>query len=141
MPDKFFIDTNILIYSFLENDQKRHDAAVQFLAGLLTKEVVISTQVMSEVYSALSKNRIRHELIASFLVELEENMNVCPVILDTVKRCLLVKEKYSYSYWDSLILASALENNCAVVFSEDMQHGQTIEQSLVIMNPFLALDR
>lgn len=136
MPDKVFIDTNILIYSFLDNDQKRHEAAVQLLSSLLEKEVFISTQVMSEVYSALSKNRIQHEAIASFLSELEENMNIAPVSLGTVKRCLLLKKKYSYSYWDSLILASALENGCAVVCSEDMQHGQAIEQSLMIMNPF-----
>ncbi|CAK8712602.1 MAG: hypothetical protein CDV28_1094 [Candidatus Electronema aureum] len=43
MPDKVFIDTNILIYSFLDNDQKRHEAAVQLLSSLLEKEVFIST--------------------------------------------------------------------------------------------------
>ncbi|CAK8712607.1 MAG: PIN domain-containing protein [Candidatus Electronema aureum] len=91
---------------------------------------------MSEVYSALSKNKIQHETIASFLSDLEENMNIASVSLGTVKRCLLLKKKYSYSYWDSLILASALENGCAVVCSEDMQHGQEIEQSFVIMHPF-----
>jgi predicted nucleic acid-binding protein len=136
MPDKVFIDTNILIYSFLDNDEKRHEAAVQLLSSLLEKEVFISTQVMSEVYSALSKNRIQHEVIAKFLSELEENMNIASVNLGTVKKCLFLKKKYSYSYWDSLILASALEHGCAVVCSEDMQHGQEIEQSLVIMNPF-----
>jgi len=50
---------------------------------------------------------------------------------------LLIKEKYHYSWWDSLILTSALENNCKIVYSEDMQHGQIIENTLKIVNPFL----
>jgi predicted nucleic acid-binding protein len=50
---------------------------------------------------------------------------------------LLLKEKYHYSWWDSLVLASALENGCQIVYSEDMQHEQVIEDSLKIINPFL----
>ena len=46
------------------------------------------------------------------------------------------KEKYAYSYWDSLILASALENNCPIIYTEDMQSGQIIEDSLKIINPY-----
>jgi len=56
---------------------------------------------------------------------------------NTVKRAFYIKEKYLYSWWDSLILASALENNCEMVYSEDMQHNQIIENTLKIVNPFL----
>jgi predicted nucleic acid-binding protein len=63
-------------------------------------------------------------------------MNIQPICFDTVKKCLSLKKKYFYSYWDSLILASSLESGCTVVYSEDMQHGQVIEQTLTIMNPF-----
>lgn len=56
--------------------------------------------------------------------------------LQTVFGAWKLKEKYKYSYWDSLILSAALENSCSVILSEDMQHEQVIENSLQIMNPF-----
>jgi predicted nucleic acid-binding protein len=43
-----------------------------------------------------------------------------------------------YSYWDSLILAVALENNCSILYTEDMQDGQMIDDKLRILNPFAA---
>ncbi len=63
-------------------------------------------------------------------------MNIQPIYFDTVKKYLSLKKKYLYSYWDSLILASSLESKCNIVYSEDMQHRQVIEQTLTIMNPF-----
>ena len=54
----------------------------------------------------------------------------------TIKLCWKVSRKYSYSYWDSLIIASALESNCSILYTEDMQDGQIIEDRLRIMNPF-----
>ncbi|MEI6154767.1 MAG: DNA-binding protein, partial [Deltaproteobacteria bacterium] len=44
--------------------------------------------------------------------------------------------KYQYSYYDSLIISSALEKKCQILYSEDMQDGQTIEKTLKIVNPF-----
>ncbi|MDR0516641.1 MAG: PIN domain-containing protein [Fibromonadaceae bacterium] len=54
----------------------------------------------------------------------------------TVKKSLALNERYGYSYYDCLIIASALESNCKYLFSEDMQHGQIIENTLKIVNPF-----
>jgi predicted nucleic acid-binding protein len=45
--------------------------------------------------------------------------------------------KYQFSYWDSLILAAALESGCIWLYSEDLQDGQQIENTLTIRNPFL----
>jgi len=45
-------------------------------------------------------------------------------------------EKYKYQYYDSLIIATAIENGCSILYSEDMQHNQNIENKLVIVNPF-----
>jgi len=137
MTEKIFIDTNILVYAFLKNDTVRHDLAVKLMSEIIGAEIFVSIQVMSEIYAALSKNGVGHEEIAEYLSELEERMNIQPIYFDTVKKCLSLKKKYSYSYWDSLILSSSLESGCTVVYSEDMQHGQVIEQTLTIMNPFL----
>jgi len=137
MTGRVFFDTNILVYAFLENDKTRHDIAVKLLYEMIGKEVFISIQVMSEIYSALAKNRINRDAITEYLYQLEEDMNICSINLDTIKKCLFLKKKYVYSYWDSLILVSSLESGCTVVYFEDMQHRQVIEQSLTIMNPFL----
>ena len=56
---------------------------------------------------------------------------------ESEQKCLMeLIEKYQYSYWDSLLLASSLENKCSIIYSEDMQHEQIIEKKLKIINPF-----
>jgi predicted nucleic acid-binding protein len=57
---------------------------------------------------------------------------------NTIKKALALNERYEYSYYDCLIIASSLEAGCKYLFSEDMQHGQIIENSLKIINPFVA---
>jgi predicted nucleic acid-binding protein len=53
----------------------------------------------------------------------------------SVDKVLSVANQYKYSYWDSLIIASALENKCKILYTEDMQDGQIIEGKLKIENP------
>jgi len=55
---------------------------------------------------------------------------------DTVLTALDFHEKYRYSYYDSLMLAAAIESKCTYIFSEDMSDGQTIEEKLTIRNIF-----
>lgn len=136
MTEKIFIDTNILVYAFLKNDRVRHDTVVKLMSEIIGAEVFVSIQVVSEIYASLSKNGVEHESITKYLSEIEEKMNIQPICFDTIKKCLSLKKKYSYSYWDSLILASAIESECSFVYSEDMQHRQVIEQTLTIINPF-----
>ena len=47
-----------------------------------------------------------------------------------------IKKRYKFSCWDSLIITSALENNCSILYSEDMQHSQVIENNLEVINSF-----
>jgi predicted nucleic acid-binding protein len=54
-----------------------------------------------------------------------------------IERALMIAETYKYSYFDSLIIASALEHHCRTLYSEDLQHGQIIEGTLTIQNPFV----
>ena len=136
MPDSLFIDTNILVYALLEHEQARHDQAVALLTAMIGQEVFVSTQVLSEVYVALAKNGIEHDAIAQYLNELEERCKLATKDFQTITRCLALKKRYDFSYWDSLILAAALECGCATLYSEDMQHGQVIERTLTIRNPF-----
>jgi len=60
------------------------------------------------------------------------------VLLDKpdIEKALNIAMQYKFSYWDSLIIASALKNNCGILYTEDMQDGQVIEEGLTIKNPF-----
>jgi predicted nucleic acid-binding protein len=59
--------------------------------------------------------------------------------IDTLQvlQALEINAKYNYSYWDSLIIATALLSDCSIIYSEDMQHNQLVENKVRILNPFL----
>ena len=142
MNDKVFIDTNVFVYAYLENPKKKEDydkhlKAKELLRSFTTDDIVfISTQVCNEYYSALLKNKIDNSDIQSSLHSLIQMVNVAAISKDTVLQSFEIKNRYSFSYWDSLILSSALENGCTVIYSEDMQDGQLIDGVLRIVNPF-----
>jgi predicted nucleic acid-binding protein len=96
----------------------------------------ISTQVLGEFYSAMGKYGRAHAEIFRMVDEMIRHTNVAVVTLATVKSGLALIERYGYSYWDSLLLATAVENHCEILYSEDMQHNQLVEGKLKILNPF-----
>jgi predicted nucleic acid-binding protein len=59
-----------------------------------------------------------------------------PITLDTHREASAIAEKYGYRIYDALIVASALEARCTILYSEDMQDGQVIDRRLTIRNPF-----
>lgn len=61
-----------------------------------------------------------------------------PISAETVRRALHVGERYGFSYFDALIIASARLAGCKMLYSEDLQHRQILDDELVILNPFLA---
>ena len=77
-----------------------------------------------------------HSRIKECITDLSIYANIKSISFDTVKSAFYIKERYNYSWWDSLVLASALENDCKIIYSEDMRHGQVIENTLEILNPF-----
>jgi predicted nucleic acid-binding protein len=137
MSDKVFIDTNIFVYAKLitDKDKTKHLLARSFLESL-QNGVVVSTQVLSEFASVLIKHRILDNDIQVAISAIAENSVVSPVSLNTLKEAWKIKTRYQFSYWDSLIVASALENQCTTLFTEDLQHNQVIEEKLCIKNPF-----
>jgi len=62
--------------------------------------------------------------------------NVAILNVETVINALKIKQKYQYSYYDSLIISTALQNDCNILYSEDMHNHHLIENKLTIINPF-----
>ncbi|OGI24857.1 MAG: hypothetical protein A2287_08395 [Candidatus Melainabacteria bacterium RIFOXYA12_FULL_32_12] len=139
MKDKVFIDSNIFIYAFLEgteNNEKRLKT-IQFLQSLEDKTIVVSTQVLGEIYNTLNhKYKIKREDVIKKLDILSETALVKPLTIDTVKKCWDITLKHNYSYYDSLILASAIEHGCSFIYTEDMKNEHIVENSK-ILNPYI----
>jgi predicted nucleic acid-binding protein len=76
---------------------------------------------------------------ASTLLHAKSLMEACEVHAITnqvLNRALVITERYGYSIFDSMIIASALDAGCAILYTEDMHHEQQIENKLTIINPF-----
>jgi len=131
---RYFVDTNIFAYAHLYNDLEKYEKAnFLFEKTLSGKRIIISVQVVNEFYSVMSKYNYSHSQIVEFIKDISIFANIKNMSFNTVKRAFYIKEKYLYSWWDSLILASALENHCEIVYSEDMQNGQIIENGLNLL--------
>ena len=134
MPDRTFIDTNILIY-FISNEKKKKLRAKEIIFS--NQEVYISAQVISEFISVcLSKKLLSIAEITPLIDNFLSALRFSSVEESTIKKALQIKQDYNFSYWDSLVIASAIENNCSILYTEDMQDGQIICDSVTIINPF-----
>ncbi|MDR0515687.1 MAG: PIN domain-containing protein [Fibromonadaceae bacterium] len=136
--DCVFLDTNILIYAHSRDDEQKFKIT-EFLLDEKLKDsrIFVSVQIVNEFYSVMSKYKMPHSRIKECVKDLSLYANIKSISFDTVKSAFYIKKKYHYSWWDSLVLASALENDCKIIYSEDMQHGQVIENTLEIVNPFI----
>lgn len=135
MRDKVFIDTNVLLYLYdLDNEKKRR--AKDILKG----NHCISTQVLNEFSNiSIKKLKLNHDDLSKNLKKIIEKTAVFVFNEDTILNAIDIREKYKFQYYDSLIITTALENRCTILYSEDMQHGQIIEGELKIINPFREL--
>lgn len=137
MPAKVFVDSNIWLYSLIQSgNNDRHQQAVDFLIQM--DRPVINSQVIREVCSNLKKKtNIPEEQLCTLIHGFYQD---CNVVHSNASQHLLasrLRKSFSFSYWDSLIVATALDSNCDLLYSEDMQHGQVIEGKLTILNPLL----
>lgn len=136
MQDKVFLDTNILVYTYSSTEPEKQKAAQQCMTRY-EKNSWISTQVLNELNNVLyRKFSLSYDDILSVMSEIESYFQITTVSPQTIRQALLIGERYRYSYFDSLILASALEQDCSILFSEDMQNGQLVLGRLSIVNPF-----
>ena len=133
MPAKVFIDTNIVIYSLGSSSPK-----AALAAPLFAHQPTLSTQVLSETANvALKKLAMPLSETSKLLAMLEATCKVEIITPATIQRALDIAERYGFSWFDSLIVATALDAGCDLLYTEDLQHGQIIEGKLTVTNPFL----
>jgi predicted nucleic acid-binding protein len=140
MSNKIFIDSNLWIYAFVAADNvSKRDACIVMLESLYQEQIIIvSTQVVNEVHwNLMRKYHIPDEEVKRMIdTGLLEISKLSVITQSTYDYAFSLRQKRGISFWDSLIVASALENHCSVLYTEDLQHNQLIENSLKIVNPF-----
>jgi predicted nucleic acid-binding protein len=115
---KVLLDTNILIYIFSKDE---HEKRKQTISRVNNYERFVSTQILPEFCSvSIRKLKMDTLQVDKAINEICWNTGLIMVDLATVKLGIYIKNKYHYSYYDSLIIASALESNCEFLLSEDM---------------------
>ncbi|MDT9190580.1 MULTISPECIES: PIN domain-containing protein [Limnospira] len=142
MSDKaLFIDSNIWLYRFLANQDSnpQEDARKRQIAVSLTNQegIVVSTQVINEICSVLKRKvNFDETQISQLIEEFEQQCQVIDVTTSILKKASQLRMNYNLSFWDGLIVASALSSNANILYSEDMQDGLIVESQLTIINPF-----
>jgi len=133
MMNNFAVDTNIFLH--LRNTdspkkQKKANDLIDFLP-------VVSTQVISEYLNASKRLlKLPKEMILDICMGDLEGCNIRPVTFPTLQLARKLISKYDFQLFDSIIVASSLEAGCEILYSEDFQHNQVIENRLKIVNPF-----
>lgn len=134
-----FIDSNIWLYRFIINPRDTNAILKQQIATNITnsQNILISTQVVNEVCSNLiRKAGFNNSQIQILVEELALNCEILPVSLETLQSAVKLRAQYLLSFWDSLIVASAVLGGASILYSEDMQDGLILENTLQILNPF-----
>lgn len=139
-PDeRFFLDTNVLIYVFDRSAPDKQRVAEQLVRqGLATGQGTISVQVVQEFLHAARRKfqrpmtlDERREHLQTVLAPLCQHF---PTI-SSYDHALLLTEETGYSFYDALILTAAIESGCATLLTEDLQHDRVV-QGVRIVNPF-----
>ena len=127
-----FTDTNIAVYALLPGPKA--DRALAVLS-----DATISVQVLNEFANvALRKLSLSAADLALKIVELRSQVSVIAIMDESTHDLAReIADRYRLSFYDCLIVASALLSDCDTLYSEDMQHGLVIEGRLTIIDPFV----
>lgn len=130
---KHFLDSNVVLY-LLSADAAKADSA----EALLKTYPVISVQVLNEVTNVCQRKlQMSWDEIAQFLELVRSFCRVVPLTETIHDQARWMAEQHRLSFYDACIVVAAASANCSALYSEDMDHGQILEDSLTIRNPFV----
>jgi predicted nucleic acid-binding protein len=137
MSDKYFVDTNILMYAHDTSAGAKHERAKALVEDLWRQRSgVVSTQVLQELCVNLRRKaghpvdlRTAREIVADYL-----SWDVVTNTGESILEALQVEEHYQISFWDALVVQAAEASGAAVLYSEDLSDGQTY-RGVRVVNP------
>ena len=132
-----FFDTNIFVYAVVQDDPRSEKAE-----ELIAEGGMVSVQVLNEFVDVVRRKARMPWNEVRFAIENIKALcpDPLPITFDTHRAAVAIAERYGYRIYDALIVASALEARCTILYSEDMQDGQVIDRRLTIRNPFRLTD-
>ena len=133
-----FFDTNLLVYAHdPRHAAKREVARALADEAMSTGGFVVSTQVLAEFYSTTVRRRLLAPGDALKLIRIWSEHDVVAHTPDLIVRGIALHQDHTLSIWDAFIVQAALDAQCDVLLTEDMQHGRRFGE-LEIRNPFMA---
>jgi len=134
MNGDMFVDTNVLVYA-IGNDPVRTPCARKLLLAERSA-LHLSTQVLGEfIHVCVRKGFLGKQDAVAVARDYMATIKCHAITERMVERAMELYVTHSFSYWDALIVAAALEANCAVLYTEDLQPGQIIDGKLLVTNP------
>jgi predicted nucleic acid-binding protein len=138
---RVFIDSTSFLYTRDRDERPKGDVIAAWLAALVEHQAgVTNLQVLNEVVSVITRKRARFAGLDPFFEADEAStFGAAPLTQEAAFVARAIYARYGFSWWDCLLLASALELGCTHFLSEDMQDGQRVDndsQSLTLVNPF-----
>jgi predicted nucleic acid-binding protein len=138
-PNRYFVDSNIWIYAATQSEDvppdPRHSDARRLLSEI---EPCLSVQVVNEVSTNLiRKFNFNEERIQRLVRSFYQKYLVYSMDQQVLLKASDLRSRYRLSFWDSLIVSTALQNQCRNLYTEDMANGIVVDDVLTIVNPFL----
>lgn len=137
MSGRSFLDSNILVYSDDHDQPDKQAKALDLLEeARLSGKGVLSTQVLQEYFVSVTKKLRVPAPVAREKVEIFSHFAVVLIGVEDVLAAIDYHRLHRFSFWDSLVIRSALSSGCTLLYTEDIQHGRRID-GLEIVNPFI----
>ncbi len=141
IDDPCFVDTNVWLYALVDSGDSNKTFVARDLLLNQSRPILISTQVINEVcVNLIRKAGVSEEVVRELTVAFFGRYEVLLITEAMVLQASRLRERHSFSYWDSLMVAAALQGNAATLFSEDMQDGLVVDGRLTLSNPFIRSD-
>jgi predicted nucleic acid-binding protein len=136
MSVRSFLDTNVLLYTDAGDAPAKRRRALDLLAGQrLARTGVLSLQVLQEYFVAATRKLAVDAGVARRKVELFANYHLVVLDVDDVLGAIDLHRLHQLSFWDALIVRAAKAGGCSVLYTEDLQHGRSID-GVRIVDPF-----
>ncbi|HET7030956.1 MAG TPA: PIN domain-containing protein [Candidatus Limnocylindrales bacterium] len=134
-----FVDTNVLVYAHDASDPVKHRRATAFVGKLWADQAgVISTQVLAELYSVLTRKVGLAPTAARRVVVLYATWPILQIDMPLLAAAMLRNERDGVSWWDCVIVEAAIRAGAVRLASEDFASGQTFDGVLEVINPMAA---
>lgn len=136
--DKVFVDTNVLVYAYDIDAGRKHIIALSIMKDLWQSGLgILSIQTLQEFFVTVT-GKIASPLETPVAKEIIKKLSKWDIItndMEIVLEAIDLHDRYKFSFWDSLIVASVLAGGAKAILSEDLSDAQTIK-GITIKNPF-----